>query len=105
MNTDPLSGSGVPAASCAFAKASPKFSPTPITSPVERISGPSAGSAPGNLLNGKTGDFTKLCGTGNRPEDMPYVKWVRSRSLRPSIKPTATLGSGTPVALLTYGTV
>jgi len=29
-----------------------------ITSPVERISGPRAGSTPGNLLNGKTGDLT-----------------------------------------------
>jgi hypothetical protein len=35
-----------------FQKASPKFIPTPITSPVERISGPRAGSTPGNLLNG-----------------------------------------------------
>ena len=43
-------GSGVPALSCAFKNASPKLMPTPITSPVERISGPSAGSTPGNLL-------------------------------------------------------
>src|SRR6185295_12246027 len=61
--THPVSGSVVPALNCALAKASPKFSPTPITSPVERISGPSVGSTPGNLLNGNTGDLTKNCGT------------------------------------------
>ena len=57
------------AAPCA--NASPKFSPTPITSPVDRISGPSAGSTPGNLLKGNTGDFTKHCGTGSTPEIRP----------------------------------
>jgi hypothetical protein len=31
-----------------------KSSPTPITSPVERISGPKIGSTPKNLLNGNT---------------------------------------------------
>src|SRR5580692_9264331 len=67
LNTVSLSGNGVPALNCALANASPKFWPTPITSPVERISGPSAGSTPGNLLNGNTGDFTKLSGTGRRP--------------------------------------
>src|SRR5260221_268198 len=99
MNTLPLSGSGVPALNWAFANASPKFSPTPITSPVERISGPRVGSTPGNLLNGNTGDFTKNCGTLRTP-----VASVKSEIFLPSITPTAILGSGTPVALLTYGT-
>ena len=63
----PFAGSGTPALSCALPKASPKFSPTPITSPVERISGPSAGSTPGNLLNGNTGLFTHTCFTGSTP--------------------------------------
>ena len=71
--TVPLAGRGVPALICALANASPKFCPTPITSPVERISGPSAGSTPGNLLNGKTGDLTKSCGTGSTPETRPPV--------------------------------
>src|SRR5580704_5537251 len=105
MNTVPLSGSVVPALNCALAKASPKFSPTPITSPVERISGPSAGSTPGNLLNGNTGDFTNLCGTGRVPETRPPVRYAKSRIFLPVISPTAILGSGTPVALLTNGTV
>src|SRR6195256_2781245 len=105
MNTVPLSGIGVPALNCALANASPKFSPTPITSPVDRISGPSAGSTPGNLLNGNTGDFTKHCGTGKTPDVLPSVRCPKSLSFLPSINPTAILGSGTPVALLTYGTV
>src|SRR4030081_813204 len=100
MNTVPLSGIGVPALNWALPNASPKFSPTPMTSPVDRISGPSDGSTPGNLLNGNTGDFTKNCGTGRTP-----LASVKSAIIFPSIKPTAIFGSGTPVALPTYGTV
>src|SRR5260370_20168638 len=100
MNPLPLSGSGVPALNWAFANASPKFSPTPITSPVERISGPRVGSTPGNLLNGNTGDFTKNWGTSSTP-----VAFVKSEIFLPSITPTAIFGSDTPVALATYGTV
>src|SRR6266481_7156392 len=105
MNTVPLSGIGVPALNWALPNASPKFSPTPITSPVERISGPSAGSTPGNLLNGNTGDFTKHCGTVRTPDAGAPVICAKSLSFLPSIRPTAILGNGTPVALLTYGTV
>src|SRR5713101_807941 len=43
----------------AFAKACPYDVEMPITSPVERISGPRMVSTPRNLLNGKTGDFTE----------------------------------------------
>ena len=39
-------------------KALPNESEIPITSPVERISGPSIGSNSRNLLNGKTASFT-----------------------------------------------
>jgi hypothetical protein len=46
----------------------------PMTSPVERILGPSAGSTPGNLLYGKTGDLTKVCGTPARPDSIPSVR-------------------------------
>ena len=105
MKTVPLSGSGVPALSCAFANASPKFSPTPITSPVERISGPSAGSTPGNLLNGNTGDFTKNLRHVQNAVVRLADHVAKSASFLPSIRPTAIFGSGTPVALLTYGTV
>ena len=50
------------APSCDLNKASPKVLPTPITSPVERISGPKMGSMPGNLLNGKTASLTEKYG-------------------------------------------
>ncbi len=58
MKRAPPSGIGVPAANCALPNASPKLSPTPITSPVDFISGPNAGSTPGNFANGNTGLFT-----------------------------------------------
>jgi len=56
--TAPWSGNPFEAASCALANAEPNESEMPITSPVERISGPSTGSVPTNLLNGKTASFT-----------------------------------------------
>ena len=37
-----------------------KVRPTPMTSPVERISGPNSGSTPGNLLNGSTHFFHRV---------------------------------------------
>ncbi len=46
MNTLPLAGSFWPAAIAAFAYAFAKVLSMPITSPVERISGPSSVSAP-----------------------------------------------------------
>src|SRR6201993_1060195 len=101
MKTAPVEGIGLPALICAFKNASPKLTPTPITSPVDRISGPSAGSTPGNFANGNTGDFTKHCGTGNTPETRPPVRDANSASFLPSIRPTAIFGRGTPVALLT----
>ena len=52
--TVPLVGSRVPAASSALKKALPNVASMPITSPVERISGPSAVSTSGNRLNGST---------------------------------------------------
>src|SRR3954451_18188998 len=105
MNTVPDLGSGAPADNCAFANASPKFSPTPITSPVDRISGPSTGSTPGNLLKGKTGDLMKYLETVRTPSFISPIISRKSLIFFPSISPTAIFGSGTPVALLTYGTV
>ena len=42
-----------------LAKAAAKSVAIPITSPVDRISGPSTMSTPGNLANGKTLSFTE----------------------------------------------
>ena len=57
-NTVPASGSRVPAAIWLLAKASPKVTSTPMTSPVERISGPSRVSTPGKRSKGRTASFT-----------------------------------------------
>ena len=54
-------GSGRPAARSAFANAVGKSAALAITSPVERISGPSTGSAPGKRANGSTAAFTLTC--------------------------------------------
>ena len=56
--TPPVRGTIWPAANCDLAKAKPKSSSIPMTSPVERISGPSSGSTPGKRRNGKTDSFT-----------------------------------------------
>ena len=58
-NTLPDCGSFTPAASCDFTNASAKVSPTPITSPVDFISGPRMVSTPGNLMNGNTASLTE----------------------------------------------
>ena len=51
-NTRPDIGNLVPAPSCDLTNASPKVLPTPMTSPVDFISGPRIVSTPGNLTNG-----------------------------------------------------
>ena len=58
MKTVPVSGSLAPAAACALANAVGKSDAMPITSPVERISGPSSASAPAKRSNGSTASFT-----------------------------------------------
>ena len=58
-NTLPLSGKALLAASWLFAKAIGKESSIPMTSPVDRISGPRIMSTPGNLLKGNTLSFTE----------------------------------------------
>ena len=66
--TVPASGSRVPAAIWLLAKARPKVLSTPITSPVERISGPSRVSTPGKRSKGSTASFTLTwSSTGTRP--------------------------------------
>ena len=52
------SGSWAPAAACALANAVGKSRAIPITSPVERISGPSSESAPAKRSNGSTASLT-----------------------------------------------
>jgi hypothetical protein len=58
ITTVPLVGRREPAPSWLLSMASPKVRPTPITSPVDFISGPRMGSTPGNLLNGNTASLT-----------------------------------------------
>ena len=59
INALPPVGKRVPAANCDLTKASPKLRPTPITSPVDFISGPRMVSTPGNFANGKTASLTE----------------------------------------------
>ena len=56
-NTVPLRGTRVPPPSWLFANATSKERSMPMTSPVERISGPSTVSTPGKRANGKTDFF------------------------------------------------
>ena len=86
-----------------MAKAVGKSRATPITSPVERISGASSASEPWKRSNGSTASFTATCSTGVSLE----ASGGRARSGRrsPSMIRQASLASATPVALDTNGTV
>src|SRR5436305_10992351 len=97
MRTVPLNGSPFDAASCDFANADPNESEMPMHSPVERISGPSTGSVPGNLLNGNTASFTDTYG-GMISSVNPM-----SSSVSPVITRAASDASGTPIAFDTNG--
>ena len=71
-----------------------------MTSPVDFISGPRIVSTPGNRANGNTGDFTQYW------FDLQFGREVRTRAaFFPTISFAAIFASGTPVALLTNGTV
>ena len=70
-----------------------------MTSPVERISGPSTGSAPGKRAKGSTAALTDTC-----PRDCPWDR-ARSDTLAPAVRRHAASTRFTPVALLTNGTV
>ena len=95
----PPLGSRAPAAACAFANAAGKSAATPITSPVERISGPSSESEPAKRSNGSTASLTDTWS--------PPGSAGRSiaASFSPSITRQATFASGIPVAFDTNGTV
>src|SRR5215470_10728279 len=99
MNATPDLGRTEPALICALTYALPNVSSTPMTSPVDFISGPRIVSTPWNLANGKTGDFTKKSFTLSS-DGKP-----NSRSFLPTINLAANFANGTPVALLTKGTV
>ena len=95
----PAVGRSVPAPTCALAKAAPKLPSMPITSPVDFISGPSTVSTPGNLMNGNTASLTLTC-AGRTSAMKPCAS-----SERPTMQRAPILASGTPIALLTNGTV
>ena len=66
----------------------------PITSPVERISGPSSESTSGKRSNGRTASFTLTC-SGRRPPPSASMPSARSSaSVGPSMVRAATLASG-----------
>src|SRR5690606_13039156 len=97
--TFPERGNRTPAPSCDLTKASPKVLPTPITSPVDFISGPRMVSTPGNLTNGNTASLTlKYSGTTSL-----VMPWLSSDC--PTMQRAAILANCKPVALDTYGTV
>ena len=75
----------------------------PITSPVERISGPSTASASGNRLNGSTASLTEMCPPVTGGRSSPSAS--SSASVAPHMTRAAIFTSGTPVALATKGTV
>ena len=70
----------------------------PMTSPVERISGPRMMSTPGKRAKGKTASLTATWPLGHGVR-------AKAASFSPAITRAAILAIGTPVALATKGTV
>ena len=99
MNTVPDRGRRWLAPRAALAKALPKSTSIPITSPVERISGPSRASVPANLSKGSTASLTAMC--------LGITSSVKPSSARvlPDMTRTASLARGWPIAFETKGTV
>ena len=113
-NTRPVRGSDPYAAVCAFAKALPKSASKPITSPVERISGPRIASTvlPSmvlNRLNGITASLTAIGASPGRSPPSPTAASMPSArsaaTVSPSMIRAAAFASGRAVALETNGTV
>ena len=97
-NAVPPAGSGRPAARSAFANAVAKSGPVAITSPVERISGPSTGSAPGKRANGSTAAFTLTCRgarSGGRPRSAIRAPAARRQAASTRLIPVAFDANGT----------
>ena len=68
-----------------------------MTSPVDRISGPSTVSTPGKRANGNTASLTPIWSSAAAPG--------RSLSVSPAIIRAAILAIGMPITLATNGTV
>ena len=98
MNTVPSIGSTWPEPSWLLTNAMAKSLSMPITSPVERISGPRIGSTPGKRANGNTASLTATCLSvgGLRP---------KAASGLPAITSAAMAAIGLPMTLATNGTV
>ena len=99
IKTVPSVGSEIPAAIWLLAKASGNFSSIPITSPVDRISGPRMMSTPENREKGKTLSLTEVC-RGQSSSITPC-----SASETPAMILAAIFASGRPVAFETKGDV
>ena len=70
----------------------------PITSPVERISGPSTVSTPGNRANGNTASLTAVWASLR-------VFSLNDASVSPAMMREAMPATGSPITLATNGTV
>ena len=92
-------GSRLKAASWLLANAVGKSMAIPITSPVDRISGPRMMSTPGNLVNGKTPPSPRHS-AGPAPSMIPC-----SSSVLPTMTRAAACARFSPVAFDTNGTV
>ncbi len=94
----PPVGRWFPADVWALPKAIPNESSKPMTSPVDRISGPSSVST-SKRLNGNTASFTAT------PLTWGSLSTPRAAMGSPAITRAASRARGTPVALPTKGTV
>ncbi len=75
----PAIGSRLPAAAWLFANARPNERSMPMTSPVERISGPSIVSTSGKRSNGSTASFTATCPLSHGGCSSPSVAQLLER--------------------------
>jgi hypothetical protein len=113
MNTVPEVGRPPNDACCDLANAVGKSTSKPITSPVERISGPSTvstawPSSVRNRLNGSTASLTAIGAARSSTLASSAGRTPASRSSaidRPTMISAAALASETPVALDTKGAV
>jgi hypothetical protein len=97
-----------PVPACDLANAAPKSRSIPITSPVERISGPSSASTPRNRSKGSTASFTAMCAGRGPAIASSAGTSPSSRSVArvsPAITRAATFASATPVAFEVNGIV
>ena len=91
-----LFGTRVPDPSWLLAKATPKLESRPMTSPVERISGPSSTSTPGKRAKGNTASLTAMC-------SRTFGRRSKLASDSPDMTRAAILAIGSPITLATNG--